>query len=104
MVEQEKPQQRANGFAVASLVLGIVGVVLTITIFLGLICDVLAVVFGAVGGTKARDGADNGGLATAGLVLGLVGLGLLVGLVVLFRVAGFHGHFFMVRHRVILGR
>jgi Domain of unknown function (DUF4190) len=104
VVEQEKPQQRANGFAVASLVLGIVGVVLTITIVLGLICDVLAVIFGALGRTKARDGADNGGLATAGLILGLVGLGLLVGIVVLFRVWGFHGHFFMVRHRMLFGR
>src|SRR6266705_1199579 len=58
----------SNGFAVASLVLGIVGVVLTITFIFGLICDVLAIVFGALGRTKAREGAENEGLATAGLI------------------------------------
>ena len=104
MVEQDKSQQRSNGFAVASLVLGIVGLVLTVTIFLGLICDVLAVVFGALGRTRARDGAENGSLATAGLILGLVGLGLLLAIIVLFRVTGFHWHVFMVRHRMIFGR
>lgn len=104
MVEQEKPQQRSNGFAVASLVLGIVGLVLTITVVLGLICDVLAVVFGALGRTRARDGAENGSLATAGMILGLVGLGLLLALVIVFRTSGFHGHFFFMRRHAVFGR
>jgi Domain of unknown function (DUF4190) len=87
----------SNGFAVVSLVLGIVGVVLTITFILGLICDVLAVVFGALGRTKAREGAENEALATAGMILGLVGLGLLLLLVVAFRAGGFHAHLFFLR-------
>ena len=73
-----------NGFAVASLVLGIVGVVLTITIWMGPICDILAIVFGVIGRGKAREGAPNGSLATAGLVLGIVGLLLTVLFVLLF--------------------
>lgn len=88
-----------NGFAVASLVLGVVGVVLTVTFRLGLISDVLAVVFGALGMTKAREGAPNGGLAKAGLILGLVGLGLLLLLLVVVRTTGFDGHLFRL-HRV----
>ena len=104
MAEQEKPQQRTNGFAVASLVLGIVGLVLTITVVLGLICDVLAVVFGALGRTRARDGAENGSLATAGMILGLVGLGLLLALVILFRTSGIHAHFIFMHRHPFLGR
>jgi hypothetical protein len=93
-----------NGFAVASLVLGIVGVVLTITFVIGLICDVLAVVFGALGRTKAREGSStNASLATAGMILGLVGLGLLLLLVVLISVGGVHWHL-MRFHRVMYRR
>jgi hypothetical protein len=94
------PATTGNGFAVASLVLGIVGVVLTITFVFGLICDVLAVVFGALGRTKAREGsANNASLATAGMILGLVGLGLLLLLVVLIGSSGMHWHVFRF-HRV----
>jgi hypothetical protein len=83
---------RTNGFAVASLVLGVVGVVLTLTFRLGLISDVLAVVFGGLGMSKAREGAPDGGLAKAGLILGLVGLGLLLVMLVVVLTTGFGGH------------
>jgi hypothetical protein len=98
------PVATGNGFAVASLVLGIVGVVLTITFVAGLICDVLAIVFGALGRTKAREGsAGNASLATAGMILGLVGLGLLLLLVVLIGAGGMHWHVFRF-HRVMFRR
>ena len=87
-----------NGFAVASLVLGVVGVVMTVTFRIGLISDVLAVVFGALGITRAREGAPNGGLAKAGMILGLVGLGLLLLLLVVVRTTGFDGHLFRFHH------
>jgi peptidyl-prolyl cis-trans isomerase B (cyclophilin B) len=57
-----------NGFAVASLVLGLVGV------------PILAVVFGHVALHQMRSGtgpSDGRGMAVAGLVLGYVFLGLL---------------------------
>jgi hypothetical protein len=84
----------ANGFAVASLVLGVVGVVLSVTFRIGLISDVLAVVFGALGLGKAREGAPNGGLAKAGLILGLVGLGLLLLILIVVHNTGVGGHHF----------
>jgi FtsH-binding integral membrane protein len=62
----------SNGLATAALVCGIVGVVLFFTIWVGLILGVLAIVFGAVGRSRAGQGAPNKGQATAGLWLGIV--------------------------------
>ena len=62
----------SNGMAVAALVLGIIGSVLFLTIWGGIILGVLAIVFGALGRSKASQGAPNRGLATAGFVLGIV--------------------------------
>ncbi len=87
----EVRESRTSGAAIASLVLGIVGV----TVF-PLIPSVLALVFGS----RARDelrgdpGVSGEGLATAGIILGWIGvaislLGLvfvLVGLAVFFAV------------------
>lgn len=67
-----------NGFAVASLVLGILWI-----FWLG---SVLALVFGYIAKSQinASGGAQGGrGLAIAGIVLGFVGIGMLV-LVLLF--------------------
>jgi|SRR5687768_10768732 len=63
---------KVNGLAVASLVLGI--------LWIYWIGSILAVVFGAVARkqiTESNGAQSGGGLATAGLVLGLVGLGTL---------------------------
>jgi hypothetical protein len=60
-----------NGLATAALVCGIVGLVLFWTVWLGFILGVLAIVFGAVGRSRAAQGAPNRGQATAGLWLGI---------------------------------
>ena len=100
----DQPQQAttapSNGFAIAALVIGVVGVILTLAFRLALICDVLAVVFGALGSARARDGARDGALAKAGMILGLVGLGLLLLLVIFFHNSGLGGHFFRFGHRL----
>lgn len=68
-------RQPDNGLGVAALVLGIVGSVLSITLFFGVICGVLAIIFGAIGRGKVSSGhATNGGQALAGLILGGVAL------------------------------
>ena len=67
--------------------LGIVGLVLTITVWIGPICDVLAIVFGAMARRRLPEGAPNRGMATAGFILGIVGLVLTVALVLLLIVA-----------------
>jgi hypothetical protein len=68
-------QQPSSGLAVASLVLGIVGVFLSW--FLFGIPSILAVIFGHVGLSKANNGTGGGkGMAIAGLVTGYVIIGI----------------------------
>lgn len=68
------PIGRSNGMAVASLVLGILTLVLFFTIWLPFVLGALAIVFGAVGISKANKGAGQKGMAIAGLVCGAVGI------------------------------
>ena len=65
------PPRRTNGMAVASMVLGI--------LWLYWIGSVLALVFGYVAKQQIRERGETGdGMATAGIVLGWVGVGLFV--------------------------
>jgi hypothetical protein len=80
--------QPSNGMGTTGLVLGIIGVVFSLTFvlwFFGVILGILAIIFGAIGrGRAGRGEATNKGAATAGLVCGIVAtvilplLGLLV--------------------------
>jgi hypothetical protein len=69
-------QRPGNGLAVSALVCGIVGAVLSFTLVGGLILGALAIVFGAIGRNRAKNDPQvpHGGLATAGLVLGILSL------------------------------
>lgn len=63
-----------NGFGTAALVLGILGL-LTSLFFGGIVFGIPAIVLGALGRGRAnRREATNGGMAVAGLVLGVVSL------------------------------
>ena len=63
--------QRTNGMAIASMVLGI--------LWLYWIGSVLALVFGYIAKNQIRQrGESGGGMATAGIVLGWIGVGFLV--------------------------
>lgn len=77
-----QPQgQPQNGLGLASMVLGIVALVLFFTIVIGAVCGVLAIVFGIIGRSRARQGlATNQGQATAGLVTGIIAIVALVAL------------------------
>jgi uncharacterized protein YndB with AHSA1/START domain len=59
-----------NGAALAALILGITSVVVPI---LGILAAPFAVLFGIIGRRRARQGARQGGFATAGLTLGAIG-------------------------------
>ena len=61
-------QQKGSGFGVAALVLGIVG-------FLIGPAAVLAIIFGAIGVGRNRRGR---GMAWAGLIMGIVAIGLTI--------------------------
>lgn len=67
----------SNGFCVASLVLGIIG----IPAFCTFIAPLLAIVFGGVGLTQVAKGGGEGGgkgMAIAGIICGVIGLLLAV--------------------------
>jgi hypothetical protein len=65
------PTQGTNGFAIASLVLGI--------LWLYWIGSILAIVFGFVAMSQIKERNQSGrGMALAGLILGFIGVGLLV--------------------------
>jgi hypothetical protein len=74
------PGYQKSGLATASMVVGIVGLVLTIVPFvtwIGLICDIVAIALGAVAQNRARtEPVANVGAAKAGLIMGCIGLGL----------------------------
>ncbi|MFF0788624.1 DUF4190 domain-containing protein [Streptomyces spiralis] len=70
------PMQPSNGMGTTGMVLGIIGVVCSLTFFLwflGVILGILGIIFGAIGRGKANRGeATNKGAATAGLVCGII--------------------------------
>ena len=64
-----------SGKATASMVVGIVGVVLAILFWpLGIIVSIVALVLGLMAKGDVRRGATNRGMATAGVVLGIIGI------------------------------
>jgi DNA-directed RNA polymerase subunit RPC12/RpoP len=65
----------SNGFCVAALVLGIIGIPASCT----MIAPILAIVFGSIGYSQvSKSGGEGGGrgMAIAGIVLGVIGTGL----------------------------
>jgi hypothetical protein len=78
------PARPRNGFGIAALVLGLLALLLCWTIVGGIVFGILAVIFGLLGGARAKRGeATNGGVSVAGTVLGIIGLLLTIGLVAL---------------------
>jgi hypothetical protein len=65
------PPQRTNGLAIASMVLGV--------LWLYWIRSILALVFGYIARNQIRERGESGrGMATAGIVLGWIGVGFMV--------------------------
>jgi hypothetical protein len=83
-----QPRTGTSGFAIASMVLGIVGVI-PFLIWNG-IASILALVFGYIARSQIkRSGGTQGGrgMALAGIILGWIGIALLVILIVVLIIA-----------------
>lgn len=66
---------QSNGLGTAALVLGILAVLTCWSIVGGIVLGIIAIVLGLIGRGRAKRGeASNGGVATAGTVLGAIGL------------------------------
>ena len=73
------PRAPQNGLGIASLVTAIIGL---LTVIGGIILGIVAIILGFLGRDRVNRGeADNGGVATAGIILGF--LGIIVSLVVI---------------------
>ena len=81
----------SNGLGVTALVLGITSIFPGLY-FIGLLLGPLAVIFAILGRKRVKRGeADNGGMATAGLITGIVGTLLAAAATVVFIVLA-HSH------------
>src|SRR4030042_3864589 len=72
------PSRRTDGFCVAALVLGILAWVIP---FAGILLAILAIIFGSIGIKRVNRNPNfltGTGLAVAGLVLGVVGIGIAI--------------------------
>lgn len=78
--QNEAIETKTHGLSVASLVLGILGI-LTAALGIGLLFAALAVIFGAVSGAKIKKSGGfytGRGMAKAGLILGIIPLAALL--------------------------
>jgi hypothetical protein len=79
------PTGPKNGLGIASLVVAIIGL---FTVFGGIILGIVAIILGFMGWSRAKRGeATNGGVAIAGIVLGI--LGVIVSIVAIFLAVSF---------------
>lgn len=84
------PTSPQNGMGIASLVLGILGLVCCGS----LLMSVAALILGVMGRKKAQQGlATNGGMATAGMILGIVGVALSILALITWAIGGFNSEF-----------
>lgn len=76
------PAAPRNGLGIAALIAGILSLPAAFTIFGGFILALVAIVLGIVGHRRARSGeSTNGGMAIAGVVLGVLGIVLSAALI-----------------------
>jgi len=77
----------SNGFAIAGLVCGIIGLIL-----FNFILGPLAIIFGGIGVSRANRGLSHRGMAWSGVILGIIDVLIFVVLIAL--AASHHGHFY----------
>lgn len=65
--KQEEPKEDKNGLCIASMVLGIISIVLFLIWFISIPCAILAVIFGCIGIKSSKKG-----MAIAGIVTGSI--------------------------------
>ena len=65
-----------KGLGIASMVLGIVSLVLFCWIYVSIPCALVGVILGGVGMKKSKDAGMSAGMATAGLVCSIISLAI----------------------------
>ena len=78
--------QKKNGMATASLVLGILSIVLFFTSWIAIIMGILAIIFGVVAKNKIKadpELAHTGGAAKGGIIMGIIGIVIVIVMIVI---------------------
>ena len=71
------PANPGKGLGVAALVLGIVGLVFCFFLpYVGLPCALVGIILGVIGMKKSKEAGAPAGMAVAGMVCGIIALGL----------------------------
>lgn len=68
------PGGGSNGLAIGALVVGIIGLITVWVPFLGIVLGLVALVLGIVGRKKANETGVGGGMAIAGLIMGVLAI------------------------------
>lgn len=79
----EEPKKDRKGFCVASMILGIIALVLFCLFYISIPCAILAIIFGILGLKSTGKG-----MAVAGLVTGSIGLIVTIAIIVIAFTAG----------------
>lgn len=75
------PRPLPQGMAVAVMVLGIIGMVSSVLVFISLPCSILGAVFGEIANRRSDAGRAGGkGMAVAGMITGFVGIFISAGI------------------------
>ncbi|MBY6368414.1 DUF4190 domain-containing protein [Rhodococcoides corynebacterioides] len=73
--QQQPPASPKNGMGIAALVVGILALLTSFTIFGGIVLGFVAVILGFIGRSRVKKlVATNKGMATAGIVLGVLSI------------------------------
>ena len=92
------PGPPKNGMGVAALVVAIIALISSVSVVGGILLGIVAVILGFIGRGRVKSGeANNGGVATAGIILGVIsiiaGLAFIAIWVGLFKDVGAGGYF-----------
>lgn len=69
------PTVMRNGLGIAALITGILGLFGSCSVVFGVLLGIVAIIFGLVGRGRVKRGeANNGGMATAGIILGVLAI------------------------------
>lgn len=72
------PSTPGKGLGIASMVCGIVAIVLFCIWYLSIPCAIVSVIMGAVSISKAKEAGMKNGMATAGIVCSVISLALVI--------------------------
>lgn len=73
-----QPQVPGKGMGIASMVLGIISLVLFCIWYLAIPCAIIGVALGGAGASKAKEVGAKNGMATAGITCSCIALGIAI--------------------------